>query len=255
MILDEICAARRRDVEAARVARPLQPPAPRVRARRMHAALAAPGVGLICEIKKASPSKGPLDLGLDVARRAGEYAEGGARAISVLTEPHYFSGALEDLSRADGATTVPLLRKDFIIDEYQVLETAHSAASALLLIVAALEESTFRRLFSLADDLGLDCLVEVHTERELDVALASPARLIGVNNRNLQTLAIDLGVSETLIPKIPRDRIAIAESGFSRPDEVRRLVDVGARAFLVGESLMTHGQPALKMRELLSDLS
>ena len=256
MILDEICAARRLDVARAREARPLAAPARRVDAYRMHAALSAPGVGLITEIKKASPSKGPIDPGLDVAERAREYAAAGARAISVLTEPEWFAGSLADLERAHGAVpATPLLRKDFIVDEYQVLETAHSGAAALLLIVAALEESTFRRLFSLADGLGLDVLVEVHTEAELDVALASPARLIGVNNRNLQTLKIDLSISEALIPRIPRDRLAVAESGFSRPEEVRRLADCGARAFLVGESLMTHGQPGAKMRELLSGLT
>lgn len=217
----------------------------------MSEALARPGVGLICEIKKASPSKGPIDLGLDVAARAREYAGGGARAISVLTEPTWFRGSLADLETAAGAVSVPLLRKDFVFDEYQVLETAHSPASALLLIVAALEESTFRRLFSMADGLGLDVLVEVHTDDELDIALASPARLIGVNNRNLKDLKVDLGTSEKLIPRIPRDRIAIAESGFSKAHEVARLVECGARAFLVGESLMTHGQPAAKMRELM----
>lgn len=252
MILDEICKGRRRDVEVARALRPLQAPPPRAVPHRMYSALAAPGFGLICEIKKASPSKGPIDLALDVAARAREYARGGARAISVLTEPTYFAGSMADLRLAAGAVEVPLLRKDFIVDAYQVLETAHSEASCLLLIVAALDESTFRRLFSLADGLGLDVLVEVHTETELARALDSPARLIGVNNRDLQTLAIDLAVSEKLIPRIPAGRIAVAESGFSRPDEVKRLVECGARAILVGESLMTHGQPAEKMRELLS---
>lgn len=255
LILDEICAARRRAVAEARAARPLEAPARRADAHRMSAALMQPGIGLICEIKKASPSKGAIDLGIDVAERAREYSAAGARAISVLTEPRWFQGSLEDLETAHRAVATPLLRKDFIVDEYQVLETAHSGASALLLIVAALEESTFRRLFSLADGLGLDVLVEVHTEAELDVALASPARLIGVNNRNLQTMTIDLAVSEKLIPRIPAARVAVAESGFSTAEQVRRLVDCGARAFLVGESLMTHGQPGAKMRELLSGVS
>ena len=218
----------------------------------MYEALASPGHGLICEIKKASPSRGPIDPGLDVALRANVYAQGGARAISVLTEPTWFGGQLGDLDRAASACDVPLLRKDFTVDEYQVWETALSPASALLLIVAALEESTFRSLFSSADELGLDVLVEVHTEEELEIALASPARLIGVNNRNLKTLAIDLTISERLIPRIPADRIAVAESGFSRGADVARLAALGARAFLVGESLMTHGQPAAKMRELMA---
>lgn len=252
MILDEICARRREDVKRARAERRLADPEPRQRPHRLFEALSLPGHGLICEIKKASPSKGPIDPGLDVAVRAREYQEGGARAISVLTEPHWFCGSLADLEAASGAASVPLLRKDFVVDEYQVVETALSPASALLLIVAALEESTFLRLFSLAEGFGLDCLVEVHTERELDVALASPARLIGVNNRNLKDLKVDLGVSERLIPRIGPGRIAVAESGFSKPDEVARLAGLGAKAFLIGEALMTSGRPQAKMRELMA---
>lgn len=252
MILDEICARRREDVARARAGRRLSDPERRAHPHRLFEALSQPGYGLICEIKKASPSKGPIDPGLDVAVRAREYQEGGARAISVLTEPHWFGGSLADLEAASRAAIVPLLRKDFVVDEYQVVETAWSPASALLLIVAALEESTFLRLFSLADDLGLDCLVEVHTERELDLALASPARLIGVNNRNLKDLEVDLSVSERLIPRISPGRIAIAESGFSRPDEVARLAGLGAKAFLIGEALMMSGRPQAKMRELLA---
>ena len=207
---------------------------------------------MICEIKKASPSRGPIDLTLDVASRAREYSDAGARAISVLTEPHYFAGALTDLDQAAAVTSVPLLRKDFIVDPYQILQTAHSKAAALLLIVAALSPRELSEYLALCDELGLDALVEVHTEAELEIALATDARLIGVNNRNLDTLVVDLDVSRRLIPKILRPRIAIAESGFSTPQDVAQLAELGAKAFLVGEALMLHDQPGNKIRELLS---
>ena len=225
---------------------------PRPRASFLEALSRRDRLNVIAECKRRSPSKGVLRAEYDPVTISRGYAAAGAAAISVLTEPTYFAGSLADLTAAAQAVDVPLLRKDFVVDEYQVLETAGSEASALLLIVAALEDSTFRSLFSLADGLGLDVLVEVHTEEELERALATPARLIGVNNRNLKTLEVDLGVSERLIPRIPAGRIAVAESGFSTGPQVARLVACGAKGFLVGESLMTHGQPAAKMRELLA---
>jgi indole-3-glycerol phosphate synthase len=252
VILDQILARKREDVARAKKARPLSAPPRRARPHAFSASLAAPGVGMICEIKKASPSRGPIDLGLDVAKRAGEYTTAGARGISVLTEEHFFAGSLTDLETAARVTTTPLLRKDFIVDPYQILETAHSSAAALLLIVAALEPSALKEYLAQAQELGLDALVEVHTEAELEVALASNATLVGVNNRNLDTLVVDLGVSRRLIPRIRPPRIAVAESGFSTPQEVAELSGLGAKAFLVGEALMFHGQPGAKIQELLS---
>jgi indole-3-glycerol phosphate synthase len=259
LVLDEILAARRRDVAEARRVRTLARVRPRAAAlrHRLRAALEAPGVGLICEIKKASPSRGPIAPDLDVADRARAYERAGARAISVLTEPHFFAGSLADLEAVAGALAapIPILRKDFIVDEYQILETAASPAAAVLLIVAALDRRELLDFLAAAGALGLDCLVEVHTEAELDLALESGAVLVGVNNRDLKTLTVDLSVSERLIPRIPGSRIAVAESGFSRPEEVARLAGLGARAFLVGESLMTDPRPEAKVRELLSGVT
>ncbi|MBI4860840.1 MAG: indole-3-glycerol phosphate synthase TrpC [Candidatus Riflebacteria bacterium] len=255
MILDEILASTRRDIRERSRRRPLESGPVRQPRNALRAALSRPGVGLICEIKKASPSSGPIAPALDVAARAREYAEAGARAISVLTEPHYFSGSLADLETAGQAVQIPLLRKDFILCEYQVYETALSSAAALLLIVAALDSSTLSRLLTLADQLGLDCLVEVHTDRELDVALECGSTLIGVNNRDLSTLKVDLAVSERLIPSIRPPRIAVAESGFSTPGQIARLADLGASAFLVGGALMTHRSPGQKIAELMSLVS
>jgi indole-3-glycerol phosphate synthase len=217
-------------------------------------ALSRPGGGLICEIKKASPSRGPIDLSIDVARRAREYEVGGARALSVLTEPHWFAGSVDDLSVATRAVGIPVLCKDFVVDPYQIDEAAARGASAVLLIVAALTWQELTGFLTHAHGLGLDALVEVHTEVELELALDCGAGIVGVNNRDLKTLAVDLGVSQTLIPRIGPGKIAVVESGISSPQEISRFSALGARAFLIGESLMRSSDPTDAVRRLAAAL-
>jgi len=254
VILEEILARRRQDVQESKKDRPLFRADVPHGAHRLRASLTRPGAGLICEIKKASPSRGPIDLDVHVPARAKDYEQSGARAISVLTEPYFFRGSFDDLSQAARAVEIPVLCKDFVVDEYQILKAALSGAAGILLIVAALRPDELRSLGRMADGLGLDCLVEVHTEEELEIALESEASIIGVNNRNLATLKVDLGVSERLIPKIPSTKLSVVESGISRPEDVVRLCALGARAFLIGESLMTAGNPVEKVRELAAAL-
>lgn len=208
-------------------------------------ALGRPGhVNVIAECKRRSPSKGVLAQHYDPARIARAYTEGGAAAISVLTEPSFFDGALAHLAAVRAVTDVPLLRKDFTIDRYQLLEASVTGADAILLIVAALTQDELVRLQQQAWDLGLAVLVEVHDEAELDRAVAAGARIIGVNNRNLRTLAVDVEASRRLAAKIPASAIAVSESGLTSPDELRVLAGLGYRAFLMGERFMTDPDPA-----------
>ena len=250
MILDEILERRRGDVRASKAERPFLDVQPVRRPHRFEGSLSRPGCGLICEIKKASPSRGPIDLGIDVAARARAYEAGGARALSVLTEPHWFRGSLGDLTAAARAVDLPVLLKDFVVDRYQIDQAVVAGASAVLLIVAALTRAELTRFLDHARSLGLDALVEIHDQGELEIALDCGARIIGVNNRNLRTLVVDLSVSERLIPMIPSGKIAVVESGISRPDEVVRLRALGARAFLVGEALMNDANPTDRVRLL-----
>ncbi len=201
-------------------------------------------VNVIAECKRRSPSKGVLAEHYDPARIAQAYTEGGAAAISVLTEPSFFDGALEHLAAVRAVTDVPLLRKDFTIDRYQLLEASVTGADAILLIVAALAQADLVRLQQQAWDLGLAVLVEVHDEAELDRAVAAGARLIGVNNRNLRTLAVDVEASRRLAAKIPASAVAVSESGLTSQDELRALSALGYRAFLMGERFMTDPDPA-----------
>lgn len=207
-------------------------------------------VNVIAECKRRSPSRGLLAPTYDVVAQARAYADGGAAAISVLTEPSFFDGALAHLSAVRAAVDVPLLRKDFVVDEYQLHEAVVCGADAVLLIVSALTAEALRRLHRGARSLGLAVLVEVHDEAELEVALDAGAAIVGVNNRNLRTLAVDREVSARLAPRFPAGVIAVSESGLTGPDDVARMRGLGYHAFLVGERLMTSPTPAVDLRRL-----
>jgi indole-3-glycerol phosphate synthase len=206
-------------------------------------ALRAPGSSVIAEVKRRSPSKGALADIPDPTVLAMEYAAGGAAAISVLTEQRRFGGSLADLRAVRAAVDVPLLRKDFIVTEYQLVEARAAGADLALLIVAALDDDTLRRLHDTAGELGLTVLVEVHDEAETERAVALGAELVGVNARNLKTLEIDPDTFGRLAPGIPDDRVKVAESGIFGRDDVARFVSEGARAVLVGEALVKDGDP------------
>ena len=219
---------------------------------RFEAQLGAPDrINVIAECKQRSPSKGMLSLTYDPAAIARLYEQGGAAAISVLTEPTFFDGSLDHLTSVRAAVSVPLLRKDFIVDEYQLLEARASGADAALLIVAALEQADLVRLQTAAWDMGLAALVEVHDETELARAIDSGARVIGVNNRNLRTLQVDVDASHRLAAKLPRDVIGVSESGLKSRAELEQLASAGYRAFLIGERFMTDADPAGALRTLI----
>jgi indole-3-glycerol phosphate synthase len=208
---------------------------------------------VIAECKRRSPSRGVLAQTYDPAAIAQQYEAGGAAAISVLTEPTFFDGSLEHLSAVRRAVGVPLLRKDFIVDEYQLLEARASGADAALLIVAALEQADLVRLARFAADLGLATLVEVHDEEELGRAVDSGARIIGVNNRNLRTLAVDVDGSRRLGARIPPGVVGVSESGLKGRTDLEQLAAEGYRAFLIGERFMTDPNPALALRTLIGE--
>jgi indole-3-glycerol phosphate synthase len=199
---------------------------------------------IIAEFKRKSPSKGEIRRDADPANMAKAYESAGAAAVSVLTEEDYFDGSLDDLRAIRQATSLPLLRKDFIFEEYQVYESAAAGADALLLIVAALNDETLERLRRIAEEeLGMDALVEVHTREEMDRALRSKARLIGVNNRDLATFAVSLETSAQLAPTADTRAVLISESGIESAEDIHRLRDLGYRGFLIGESLMRADDP------------
>lgn len=255
-LLAEIVAAKRVEVaeRRTRVAEAdLEREARRAAASRrpFAAALARPGRAIIAEMKQASPSGGLLKLDYQPAEIARAYETAGARALSVLTDGPYFRGSLEHLREARQATRLPALRKDFLVDRYQVAESAAAGADAVLLIVAALDDTMLRDLFQRAADLGMDALVEVHTEEEADRAVALGAKLIGVNNRNLSTLAVDLETSLRLRPRLPAGAIAVSESGLRSHEDLARLEAAGYRAFLIGEQLLRAPEPAAALRALL----
>jgi indole-3-glycerol phosphate synthase len=208
-------------------------------------------VNLIAECKRRSPSKGVLTADYDPIHTAKEYERGGAAAISVLTEPTFFDGALEHLAAVRARVALPLLRKDFIVDPYQLFEARAAGADAVLLIVAALEQSRLVALQTKAWELGLATLVEVHDEVELARAIDGGARVIGVNNRNLRTLMVDVEASERLAIRIPPHVIAVSESGLKTRAELDRLATLGYRAFLIGERFMTDANPADAIRNLV----
>ena len=220
---------------------PPRDPMPHLRARES---------SVIAEVKRRSPSKGDLAEIADPASLARTYAAGGAAAVSVLTEGRRFGGSLEDLRAVRAAVDVPVLRKDFIVDGYQVVEARAAGADLVLLIVAALDDDVLRRLHDQARELGMTVLVEVHDEAETERAVALGAELLGVNARNLKTLEIDQDVFGRLAPLIPDDRVKVAESGIFGPVDVKRHVAEGARAVLVGEALVKDGDPEGAVRAM-----
>jgi indole-3-glycerol phosphate synthase len=222
--------------EMERRARDLDPP--RDFTGALCAAVADGRIGLIAEIKRASPSGGLIRDPFDPAGLARDYCEAGAACLSVLTDEPYFQGTPADLVTARASCHLPALRKDFMIDPYQVFEARAMGADCILLILAALSDLQARELEDVARSLDMAVLAEVHDQRELDRALGLNTRLIGVNNRNLRTLKTDLGTAEALVPQIPADRIPVAESGLRTPEDVRRMAAAGARCILVGEHLL-----------------
>ena len=256
-VLDEIVAHKRAEVAALKARRSVGTVAAACRglapARDFEAALRPPPgmrVRLIAEVKRASPSQGLFRADLDPIAQASTYAAAGAAAVSVLTDARYFHGSLDDLVQVRRAVAVPVLRKEFIVDEYQLWEAREAGADAVLLIVAALEDAVLRDLLGAAKGAGLATLVEVHTAGELDRALRLGAPVIGINNRDLQTLTTTLAPSLALLPQIPPGPIAVSESGLRTGADVAQVVAAGAHAVLVGETLLRADDVAAKVREL-----
>jgi indole-3-glycerol phosphate synthase len=256
-LLRTIVAATERITETRRAVEPLAALERRAMVRtpggdRFEAGLGAVGrVNVIAECKRRSPSRGVLAPDYDPVSIARHYEAGGAAAISVLTEPTFFDGALEHLAAVREAVALPLLRKDFVVDDYQVFEARANGADAILLIVAALGQALMQRLQLLAWDLGLAALVEVHDEEELTRAVDVGARIIGVNNRNLRTLTVDKEASYRLAARMPKDVVAVSESGLQTRDDLERLSAAGYQAFLIGERFMTDRDPARAIQDLV----
>jgi len=221
--------------------------------RRALGAAAATGVGVIAELKKASPSRGVLRAEFDCARLARDFETGGACALSILTNREYFQGSLENLRTASAAGQLPCLRKDFIVDEFQLLEARANSADAVLLIARALADEDLPRLFRRAKELELDVLCEVHDQRELERALAVGCDLVGVNSRNLETFDVNLDTALQLAPRIPGDVLAVAESGIESGADIARLREAGYRGFLIGELLMRAEAPGMAVAALLTE--
>jgi indole-3-glycerol phosphate synthase len=254
VILDRILERKRLEVAAARERVPDRTLRERVTspARGFESALrTARGAAIIAEIKKASPSRGVIREVFDPALHARQYASAGATCISVLTDETFFQGGLEDLAAARGACGLPLLRKDFTIDPYQIVEARAWGADAVLLIVAALDPELLRDLAACARDEGLDALVEVHDEQELETAIGIGARMIGINNRDLRTFRTSLDVTQRLAPRVPRGTLVVSESGIRTASDMDELRASGAHAFLVGEQLMAAEDPGAALASLV----
>lgn len=258
-VLQEICTVKQEHVaeckrrrpmeavlEAARTAAP-----PRGFAAELRRARAEGRYGLIAEIKRASPSKGLIRKDFDPDRLARQYQAGGATCLSVLTDPPYFQGTDEHLSAARAAVDLPVLRKDFMLDPYQVAEARAIGADCILLIMAALEDDSARELAELAKELRMDVLVEVHDEEELGRALAIDDGLIGINNRNLKTLRTDIATTRRLAPLVPADRLVVGESGLSSPADLASMEAAGVTTFLIGEALMSQSDVKAATEALL----
>ncbi len=259
-ILAEICAVKRDHVKACMARRPMRevmkaandagPP------RGFHAALAgvreAGGYGLIAEIKRASPSAGLIRPDFAPEDLAGAYERGGAVCLSVLTDVPYFQGSDDDLVTARGAAALPVLRKDFMVDPYQIAEARALGADCVLLILAALDDAMARELEASARSFGMDVLIEVHDEAELGRALGLRSPLIGINNRNLKTLETDLATTEALASKVPADRLVVSESGLHGSEDLARIAAAGVTSFLIGESLMRQADVEAATRALLA---
>lgn len=245
-VLDAIAAYKREEIAAAKKARPLrllvaaatEAPAPRGFRAALEAAKAARRPGLIAEIKKASPSQGVIRKDFDPEILARAYEQGGATCLSVLTDTRSFQGAPDDLMAARQATKIPVLRKDFILEHYQIVQSRVLGADCILIIMAMVEDDLAEELLSAAHDWDMDTLVEVHDEEELERALTLEADLIGINNRDLKTFVTDIGTAIRLKPLVPSDRHVVAESGLSASADLMKLAAVGITSYLIGESLL-----------------
>jgi indole-3-glycerol phosphate synthase len=259
-VLSEIIEKKRQRLLAAKRAVPLESVRESASQRRRNStshtlreALLCDRINIIAEFKRRSPSKGVIRADADLWQITQSYQDGGAVAMSVLTEQDYFSGSLDDLRSVKKCVDLPVLRKDFIVDDYQVYESSAAGADAVLLIVAALDDEALLRLRRLAEDeLGMDALVEVHDRDEMQRAVVCGARLIGVNNRNLHTFEVSLETSLSLAKDAPEETVLISESGLNNPTDLSRLHDAGYRGFLIGESLMRSENPEVALRELMS---
>ena len=261
-VLSEIIAKKRERVEEAKRAVPFERLRSEALAKRERAAshalrraLQSEGINVIAEFKRRSPSKGVIRADADLASIVQSYKAGGAVALSVLTEEDYFDGSLADLRTTKATVDLPVLRKDFLFDEYQVFEAAAAGADAILLIVSVLDDDQLESLRSLAEELGMDALVEVHNADEMKRATASNAKLIGVNNRNLRTFQVSIETSLELARFAPRDALLVSESGLNNAADLQRLKEHGFHGFLIGESLMRARCPEAALRELRNDRS
>jgi indole-3-glycerol phosphate synthase len=253
-ILEQIMGERRVAVVEAQKVVPVEALRERAAGRVHHSlvdALGGAGTSIVAEVKKASPSAGLLRPDYDPGAMAATYEANGACGISVLTEPKHFLGSAAHLEAVRATVSLPVLRKDFMCDPYQVFEAAAWGADVILLIVAALDDGLMRELYDTARELGLDVLAESHNEEELDRALALEDAIVGVNSRNLKTLKTDLAVAHAMSGKIPADRLSLAESGIKTRQDIERLTGAGYSGFLIGESIVGHEDPGAKLRELL----
>ena len=255
-MLDKIIAQKREEVKQRKKTAALTYLQERIAGQKpaldLVAALRGDHIRLIAEVKKASPSRGLLRADLNPTELAQVYAEGGAAAISVLTEENYFLGRVEHLEAIRGAVELPVLRKDFIFDSYQVYESRAYGADALLLIAAILSQGQLNELVSLSRSLGLRCLVEVHTQSEVEMVALTEAEIIGINNRDLRTFGVDINTTRRLRPLIPKEKAVVSESGIRSRKDIEKLRKWGADAVLVGEALVTGNDVPAKLKELLS---